>query len=319
MRRISHLNIAVLFAIVALPAQGIELGHFSPAVARIRDVIQPPPGNYFALYNLYYTTDTYKNGNGDKVGQATVGPITLDVDIDIDNYMIIPAYLGVTDTKIFGANYGFYVSQPIGNMSIDAAIRTNIDRGISFSEDRFGLGDTFISPLWLGWHYGQQAVTFNYGVYAPTGKYDIEDRGNVGLGYWTHQFQSSLAHYVDEKKATALIGLVTYEINHNRDGVDIRPGDRFSLKLGVDQYLPISEKMLGNISLIGYGQWQVTEDSGDDATRVNVKDQIYGAGITAGITYLPFRGQASLQWIHELEAEDRFEGDYFILAIGRPF
>ena len=33
----------------------------------------------------------------------------------------------------------------------------------------------------------------------------------------------------------------TYEIHHDKDGVDITPGDRFSLDWGVSQYLPINE------------------------------------------------------------------------------
>ncbi len=304
-----------------MSANAAELGHFSPAIPRARDFFIPAePGAYFAQYNTYYSANTYKNGKGDKVNSVTVGPVTADVDIDIDSYMIIPAFMYSSDFEILGARYGFFIMQPLGDMALDAKITTNIDRGISSDDSSFGMGDTVIQPLWLDWTLDpRNEVEFSYAMALPVGKYDYGDSDNVGMGYFTHQLQFGAAHYFDDHHMTALTGALTYELNHNKEGADIRPGDRLSVNMGLDHMEKLSEAWFGNAALIGYGQWQVTEDNGSDATRKDIKDQVYGIGIEAGLTYLPWEGQASLKWAHEFEAEDRFEGDYIQLTVGIPF
>ena len=96
--------------------------------------------------------------------------------------------------------------------------------------------------------------------------------------------------------------------------MDIRPGSHFSLNTGVSQYLPVTGKVLGELSALGFGQWQVTEDSGSDAINKDVKDQVYGLGVQGSLTYLPWGANLSFHWLHEFEAEDRFEGDFFFLS-----
>ena len=102
----------------------------------------------------------------------------------------------------------------------------------------------------------------------------------------------------------------TYEIHHEKEDVDITPGSHFTLNYGISQYLPINDKFLSEVGIAGFAQWQITKDSGSDAINKDVKDQVYGLGLQAGLTYLPWNGQLTFKWTYEFEAEDRSDGTF---------
>jgi hypothetical protein len=312
--------LGVVFGFTGLGSTS-ELGHYAPALLNVRDPLQPPPGSYYLQYHLFYQSDTLKDKNGDSVDSITVGPVTIDIDVDVDSWMVVPTYVHVTEKKILGANYGFLVAQPLGNTSFQAEleVQTIPGFGAEVDESGFGLGDTYVRPFWLGWNLGQAEVGVSYGLYIPIGKYDAGEPDNVGLGMWTHEFMVSGAYYVDEQRGTALTLAGVYEIHHNKEDVDIRPGSHFSLNYGVSQYLPLSDKFLSELGIAGFGQWQVTEDNGSDAVNKDVKDQVYGLGLQAGLIYLPWNGQLTFKWMHEFEAEDRFEGDFLTITAALTF
>jgi hypothetical protein len=305
----------------AIPVQASELGHYSPALPNTRDFIMPAPGFYYIQYVLFYTTDTLKDKDGNKVRSLSVGPLEFDVETDVDSYMFVPTLVYATDYEILGARYAALVAQPFGNASVQAAVENVTIPGFALEVDEsgFGLGDTYVRPLWLGWNLGQFDVGASYGLYLPSGKYDAGDADNVGLGMWTHEFMANVAYYPDEERGTALTLAGVYEIHHEKDGVDITPGDHFSLNAGVSQYLPVGEKWLAEVGLAGNAQWQVTKDSGSDALTKDVKNEVYGVGPEFGLVYLPWEAQIKLRWIHEFEAEARFEGDYITVTAAFSF
>lgn len=311
---------AVFFGFI-VSGEASELGHYSPGLMNIRDFIMPAPGNYYLQYNLYYTADTLKDKKGNSVDSVTIGPVTINVDVDVDSWVVVPTYVHVTEKKILGADYAFLVSQPIGNTAFQAALEFDSlpGPGAKVDESGFGLGDTYVRPLWLGWNFEQAEVGVAYGLYLPIGKYDAGAADNVGLGMWTHEFMANGVYYIDEQKGTALTLAGTYEIHHKKKDVDITPGSHFTLNYGVSQLLPINDKFLSEIGISGFGQWQITEDRGSDAVNKDVKDQVYGLGLQAGLVYLPLNGQLTLKWTREFEAEDRFEGDFFTLTVALPF
>ena len=104
-----------------------------------------------------------------------------------------------------------------------------------------------------------------------------------------------------------------------KDDVDIRPGSHFTVDYGLSHYVPLTEDLLGEIGVTGYGQWQVTDDSGSDAINKDVHDRVFGIGFQVGLTYLPIRAALAFRYQHEFEAEDRFEGDLFTLTLMKSF
>lgn len=305
-----------------IPSQASELGHFAPAMPRVRDYIMPDPGTYFLLYNLYYTSSKLKDKDGNSIDSISVGGLDFNVETDVDSYMAVPMFIYVPkDLRILGGRYAALIAQPFGNTSFQAALESTTlpGFGLDIDESSWGLGDTYIRPLWLGWNFGRFDVGTSYGIYAPTGKYDAGQADNVGLGMWTHEFMANVAFYLDEKKGTALTLAGVYEIHHEKKDVDITPGSHLSISAGISQYLPLGKKWLAELGLAGIGQWQMTEDSGSDARNTDVKDQVYMAGPEFGLIYLPWGAQVTLRWLHEFEAEDRFEGDFITLTAAFSF
>ncbi len=58
--------LVVLLGTVVL-GHASELGHYAPALPRIRDFFVPTPGFHYTQYHLYYTSDTLRDGNGNKI------------------------------------------------------------------------------------------------------------------------------------------------------------------------------------------------------------------------------------------------------------
>ncbi|MGE3390616.1 MAG: transporter [Gammaproteobacteria bacterium] len=314
--------IAALAIGLAAPAGAGELGHYGPAVADARDFLMPAtPGVAFKLYTYHYTTETFKNADGDSVSSIPLrNGSSIDVDIDVDLYVIAPALLWVSDWEILGARYGAYILPTFGNSSLGAALTTQSGFGRSVDDSAFGVGDLFVQPLWLGWVREHYDVALGYGFYAPTGEFESGATDNIGLGFWSHQFQGAFAWYPSPKRETALVAALAYEINHEIEGEDLTPGDRLSLNLGVSHLVPLNERgLLLEVGGVGYGQWQVTDDDGADAFRPGVHDTIYGLGPQIGLTYVPWEAAVTFKWVHEIGAEDRFEGDNFTLNFAVVF
>jgi hypothetical protein len=114
----------------------------------------------------------------------------------------------------------------------------------------------------------------------------------------------------------------TYEIHHDKEDVDITPGDRFSLDWGVSQYLPINEdgSVLAELGLIGYSQWQVENDSGSDVINaLNVKDEVHSIGVQLGVASVPRNASLVFRFLKEFEAKARFEGELYVLTFAKGF
>jgi hypothetical protein len=161
--------------LVTRTTHGAEIGHYAPGLPNIRDLVVPQPGFYGVLYNYFYTSDRLNDGNGDEVNSVTINPrrgpgVTLGVEVDLDIYVLAPAFLWVSPWKIAGAKYG----ATFANSSVGASLATVTGRGGTAETSEFAMGDLFVQPLWLGWTLTHWDFAFGYGFYAPVGKYDTE-------------------------------------------------------------------------------------------------------------------------------------------------
>jgi hypothetical protein len=222
-----------------------------------------------------------------------------------------------TGWKALGADYGLIATLPFGGPSIQAALALRPELGIEADESAFGLQDLYIQPLWLGWHWPNADLNVAYGFYAPSGRFEQGDPGNLGLGFWTHQFQLGGAYYF-LKRATAMVMAMTYEIHHNKDGVDIRPGSHLSLNYGVSQFLPAGPGLL-EVGVLGYSQWQVTDDNGADARNPDVHDQLHGIGAQLGYAIPKWHLAFATKYLYEYYAEDRFRGHALTWSVAYQF
>ena len=301
-------------------AQAGQLGHYAPGLPNIRDLLVPEPGFYYLQYFAFYNAESFRNKNGDKVSSVSAGPLTLEVDADVEVFTVAPAFVWVSSWEILGARYGAQIIPTFGNTSVQASLRTQTGFGEDVDESQFGVGDLYLKPIWLGWDGIHYSVAAGYGITAPVGKYDNGEADNIGLGFWTHEFQLATAWYPWKERGTAFTLAGTYEIHSEIEDVNITPGDRISLNWGISQYLPLNEanSILLEVGALGYSQWQVEKDSGSDVNkRFNAKDQIHAAGGEIGIVYVPWNAFALFHGLQEFGAEARFEGQFFTLTLGK--
>ncbi len=317
------LRVVVAFGLLAVlamagPAHAGQLGHYFPGAFNVRDYIMPDKGVYAAVYAIYYDSHSLRDASGDEISSVSVAGRTLNVDTDLSLYSIAPAALWNSGWKILGAEYGAFVSVPFGGPSLGVALSTPTGSGIDSDTSAFGLQDLYVQPVWLRWKWDDVDLAGSVGFYAPSGRFEAGEADNLGLGFWTVQFQLGGAYYL-LKRATAIVLAGTYEINTEQEDVDITPGQRFTLNYGVSQFLPAGPGLV-ELGLLGYSQWQVTEDDGADVSQFNRnQDQVHGIGAQIGYAIPKWRLAVTAKYLYEYYAEARFRGQVGTLSIGYQF
>jgi hypothetical protein len=322
---------------VVLRAQ--EIGHFAPGILGIRDFAMPAAGFYGLLYTYSYSSDRLNDANGNEIDAVTIRPgagsgTTVNVDVNVDAYAIAPTLIWVSGRNVLGAKYGAYISPAFGNTSVAGALRNASGSGRSAEESQFGLGDLFVQPLWLGWTREMWDFALGYGFYAPVGKYDIETvtfpvvgpvkveaADNIGLGFWTHQFQGAASWYPWTDRRMAVPAALTYEIHREKDGFDLTPGQNLTLNWGVSQYLPLrkDQTLLLELGPAGYSTWQISDDSGANAADRAVHDEVHAVGGQLGLTHVPWNAALNFRFLFETASRDRFEGQSIGLNVAVKF
>ncbi len=319
-------------------AHAAEIGHFAPGVLNIRDFAMPEQGFYGVLYNYYYTTDRLNDVDGNEIDSITINPgpgpgVTLDLDIDVDAYAMAPTLIWVSPYEVLGAKYGAYVSLTLSNTSVGASLSTAAGSGRSADESQFGLGDLFVQPLWVGWTaLGSRAGLW---LLCPDRKVRHPDRHAADCRaadrrsggqhrVWVSGRISSRAlstWYPWADKRMAVATALTYEIHGEKDDFDLTPGDNLTLNWGLSQYLPFpgNENLLIEVGPAGYSSWQVSNDSGVDATDPRVKDEVHAAGLQIGVTHVPWNATFNFRYLYEFDSKDRFQGESFGLNFAVKF
>jgi hypothetical protein len=311
---------AVLIALVAVApvstAGAFELGHYLPALLNARDFLLPPTGVYGALYTAYYRTSDFRDRDGDSVDALRIRSATVPVDFQLDLYSIAPVVTLSTGWKILGAEYGALLTVPFGGPSVQAGLSIG-SVGLEAEESAFGLQDMLVQPLWLTWRFPSAEISAAYAFYAPIGRFEAGARDNTGLGFWTNQFQVAGAWYFLQK-ATALILAGTFELHGNKEDVDVRPGPHFALNYGVSQYVPAGPGLV-EVALLGYSQWQVGDDKGDDARNPDARAQVHGIGGQLGYAWPELGLGITAKYVYEYYAESRFRGHTVTFSAGYKF
>lgn len=323
---------------LSCPVRAAEIGHYAGGVMNIRDYVVPDPGFYLAVYNYFYHTTRLNDANGNKISSITINPgggpgLTLGVNIDVNVYALAPSPIWVTEIKSLGLKYGAFIAPTLSTSSLATTISTATGRGGTIHGGGvIGFGDLQVQPIWLGKTTDHWDLAFGYSFYAPVGKYatntitlpvvgpiTTEPSSNIGLGFWTNQFQGAVTWYPVKDKSTAIATAVTYEINGRKRGFDLTPGDNLTFNWGVSQFLPLKKdgSLLLEVGPAGYDTWQVTSDSGRAANKT--KDQVHAAGGQIGLTYIPWAASLNFRGLYEYSAKDRTQGTSLGLNFGIKF
>jgi hypothetical protein len=326
--------VIVIAAITSASAYA-QTEHYSPGSFNIRDFALPDPGLYGAVYNYGYLTNELKDANGNQLNSVTIqGPggrvsATVNLNVNVHLYGLAPVLIWVPKKKVLGAKYGVMLNPTFANTSLSGLLSRAEGSGQNVSAGQFSVGDTYVSPVWLDWSGKHYDAVANYGFYIPTGKYSVAtvnvpvvgpvrvaSPDNVGLGFWENQTQGAVYLYPWADKRLAIENAITWESNRNKRGFDVTQGQYLTWNWGASQYLPLKkdQSLLAEVGPAGYGNFQVSDDTGTDARNPGVHDKVYGVGVQAGIT-IPKRMMAlNFHWFHEFAAVNRFQGSVLGLS-----
>lgn len=318
--------------------QGGSISHYTPGVMNIRDYLMPGPGVYGVVYNYYYTADRLNDANGNKLNSVTINPgpgpgINLNVDASLDMYALSPTLIWITPWKLGPLKYGAFIAPTFANASLEAEVSSLHGSGRNASSSSFDVGDMLVEPVWLGLTLTNFDFALGYGFYAPVGKYNTEtftianqsftttSPKNIGMGFWTHQIQGAAAWYPWADKRMAVVSALTYEINTQKDGIDVTPGQHLTLNWGISEYLPLTkdQKLLLEIGPAGYDNWQITDDSGSAANNSNDHSQVHAVGGQLGLTYVPWNAALNFHAFYEFFAAERMQGEAFSISLAVKF
>jgi hypothetical protein len=277
-----------------------ETGYYKGGICGgIKSGTQVAPGFSWWSFNTYYSAGELTDGNGDR----------LDLGFDMGMAFTCQGFVWVSPYKFLGGNYSFDVFVPFGKIDLEM-------QGLDIHDDRFSVGDIWIEPFRLGWHYPRYDLTAGFSFIVPTGDRQIDKPALPGKDFWSFMFLAGGIYYLDEGRTWSVSPLVRYEIHSSRGDVDVRAGDDFYLEWGVSKNL----KGVWEVGLAGYGQWQVTDDSGAD---VDWDRDVHHRVLAVGpeITYFFVGSKVFLSVRHEIEfaARDLPEGQVTVLTLSKFF
>ena len=290
----------------------LQIGHYTPAVQNIRDMATPIPGLFPIWYNMYATSNTYIDIEGNKITNLNqIFPnLNVDVDYEAKIFASIPMIFWASNKISFLGDANYLGGISLNYVSMKAKVFTErqgviIDTTFrrSFEGSLSGLGDMLILPLGLSWGLEMFDITVMYGFTAPTGRFEIDANDNLGLGFWTHQFQGFGYYYPVPDKSTAIMVGLTYELNGKIKDSEVTPGNRFSLEYGISQYL--SDRF--ELAVQGGNNFQISDDTGNgvywDASKHDRKSTvaIYG-------NYWPWKERLSVALKYGLDYGARGRG-----------
>ena len=244
-------------ALLATLGTGAALagGHYVPGVEGVQAASVPPPGMYYLGYLVDYNIDNFRApGSSDNLPGHNRGTV-----VALANRLA-----WVTNYKLLGADYGMEAIVPI--------VRTSLTiNAAGVSDSRTGVGDIYLGPLILAWHGAQWDAVAGAGIWLDNAS--SSNPASAGKGYKSTMFSGGMTYYFDGAKTTSLSGLARYERNLSKNGS--RAGDQVSLEWGLG-------KSFGsfNAGLVGYNQWQVSDDKGAGASTNRHARHAIGGEVT---------------------------------------
>ncbi|MDH1254272.1 transporter [Comamonas thiooxydans] len=229
-------------AVAALvPSFASADGHYVPGVEGIQAASAPPPGVYYLGYLVDYRMDSFRApGLSSNLPGRNKGSVTA-----FTNRLV-----WITQTKVLGADYGMEAVIPV--------LRTSLNlQAAGISDTHSGLGDIYLGPLVLGWHGSQWDAAAAAGVWLDNAS--TSSPAAPGKGFKSTMLSGGMTYYFDRAKTITASGLVRFERN-GRNGAGLRPGNQVSLEWGLGKNFGVVQA-----GLVGYSQWQVSDDQGPDA------------------------------------------------------
>lgn len=305
--RIAHKVVLILIALsLAAGSAAQERGQYLSGSNGLNSGVQPAPGFTYLNMFTWFAADRLKGPDGSPI------PITNDANLYVDQNI----FVYVTKWKFLGANVGFMADVPIANVSIVAPLLSPPEAG------GIGVGDLYIQPVNLGWHLKRADLQVSYGFMAPTGRYSPGASDNIGSGYWGHWLQFAGTFYFDKMKMWQVSVYNNYEIHHSKDTTlgSLTPGQTYNLEWGLGKTFKLKPNFsqLLQIGIVGYNQWQTTNDEGFTVFP-DAHYQVHAIGPEITFVMPMKKLSATVRFLPEFGAVKRAEGHTMVANFSYRF
>jgi hypothetical protein len=221
----------------------------------------PPPHWYVIAPLVYlYNTDTIKLKDGAK----------FPVDLSITSTAVAGGVSYVSSKKILGGFYNFQVLFPAGINNLLQG--TEIDHSTGF-----GITDSALVPIGLGWHFKRADALANYAIFIPTGRYEDGANDNTGFGMWGHEIAVGTTVYLTESKQYHAASVVSFDFQTKKEDSETKVGNAMNIEGGVG-----GDFMRGGITagMVYYATFKLTDDviEGLPGIFVPGKNKVFALG-----------------------------------------
>lgn len=311
-------RIVLCGVVLALASQPVAMAFDEPAVnlgfTSFIDGIPPAgPGWYVQDYVQYYTADTFRDGDGNKI--PLPGP---DLTGWINLFQVI--YQSEKKCPLTGGLIGLNVIVPYVDIDVDYAAA-----GPFPVAGDAGFGDILVGPFLQWIVMGEKGPTFAHRVELqclfPTGEYDAMAQINPGANVFSFNPYWSGTWFLGPKATVST--RIHYLWNDTNDDPAPRPGGLpGEVKAGeaVHANFTAAYNVYGplRLGLNAYGLKQLSATEVDGASEAGSKEQVFGIGPGAlwsfsQETHLFFNAY------FESDAKARTEGERYNLRLVHHF
>jgi len=269
-----------------------------PAVAQVRGVyplgmsatnsgVTPESGFSYANQFLTYSRSQLKDAEG---ATQTTGNNSVVMDMN--------SIVWVSPKEILaGAKLSLSATLPVAKNSLTSDVTGPISGGSGFA-------DSYYQPFILAWETKSAAIRAAYGFLAPTGSFDSTANDNVGSGYWTHVVSSGQTFFLTADKATAVSIFQMYEFHTTQETTNIHPGQNLDLDYSVTHTIPSGKDVRVQVGLVGYGQWQTTDKSGQAGDHYKVN----AVGFATNVVLPAQKLSVGFKYFQEFSNRSTFQG-----------
>src|SRR5262249_14397697 len=141
---------------------------------------------------------------------------------------------------------------------------------------KWGISDAYVQPVKLGWSLGDVDVVTGFGMFMPTGRFHADAPDNNGLGMWSYEGSAGTTVYLGPTRQGSASTLLSYQVQSKIKDTDKRAGQLLTLEGGAGYSIL---KDVGQIGLVYYAQWKITDDQGFELPpALDARARVFGVG-----------------------------------------
>ena len=294
-------SFAVLSLLLMLAFAGqarAGMPHYANGALGLGAATMPVPGWYYTNTSMYYSAKQIRDNNGNKISKSFSHPHQR-LNFRMETFTNSHTVTYSSDFKIFGARWIANFTVPLvyyrmkATDTFDIPLPNRAGSSLDLLNKRsLGISDLYTEPVVLSWGGDRYDITLNTGVFIPVGRFDKTDPTSPGMGYWTIKPGAGFTWYFDREKAWSFSLMAGYEFQFKQRETNITPGEQFHYEWGLGKRFA----SYWQVGVAGYDSWQITRDTGPDASPH--KYQAHGIGPEINVVIPKLGGQLTLrsQW-----------------------